>query len=355
MILKKEKLNELLCALQKTAQVFVPQNIDGQVNFAPFTPYNSKSSSGEGSTANLALDAQNSIFPPKDLLFPQAEKMYRYGQTTQGNMFINPILNSEEQIIFGIRPCDMRSIECLDDVFFTKGYVDEYYEVKREKLCCICIACTSYAQTCFCESMGNDPQAAPAADIMLHEKESYWNVEPQTDKGKELFENVWVNFCEETSNAAADTTSTTSTNAQITVDAKNVEAKISALENSDELWDALSIKCLNCGTCTFLCPTCYCFDIEQENRNKEGVRFRCWDSCMFSEYTQMAGGHNPRPTKRDKVKNRFMHKLAWFEQRYDKKLCVGCGRCIEKCPVGLDITVLIDKVNEMSKGDNSYA
>ena len=374
MILKKEKLNELLEHLQGRACVFVPQKIEDQVKFAP---YNNK--------AELAFDAQNSLFPPKDLLFPQAEKMYRYGQSSDGNMFISPILDSKDQIIFGIRPCDMRSIDCLDDVFFTKGYVDEYYEAKREKLCCVCIACNTCAQTCFCDSMGNDPQDAPGADIMLHDKGDFWSIICQTDKGKELFETEWAAFCEESAgeggsnngaadggsaadggNAAgsgADSANTASSSANVAdtsntqgdaptcsikIDASNIETKISALENSDELWDALSIKCLNCGTCTFLCPTCYCFDIEQENRNKKGVRFRCWDSCMFSEYTQMAGGHNPRPTKRDKVKNRFMHKLAWFEQRYGKKLCVGCGRCIEKCPVGLDITVLIDKVNELS-------
>ncbi|MBO4352620.1 MAG: 4Fe-4S dicluster domain-containing protein, partial [Eggerthellaceae bacterium] len=110
------------------------------------------------------------------------------------------------------------------------------------------------------------------------------------------------------------------------------------------IWDNLSIKCLNCGTCTYVCPTCHCFDISQENRRKDGVRFRCWDSCMFSEYTAMAGGHNPRPEKLERVRNRFMHKLNFFERRYGISLCVGCGRCVEKCPVALDITRLIDEI-----------
>ena len=132
------------------------------------------------------------------------------------------------------------------------------------------------------------------------------------------------------------------------VDSTNIKEKLDALGDSPELWDALSIKCLNCGTCTYLCPTCYCFDISQENKYKEGLRFRCWDSCMFSEYTEMAGGHNPRPNKKDRVRNRFMHKLNYFEDRYGKMLCVGCGRCVEKCPVNLDITVLIDKIGALS-------
>ncbi|MDR1358141.1 MAG: 4Fe-4S dicluster domain-containing protein, partial [Coriobacteriales bacterium] len=116
-------------------------------------------------------------------------------------------------------------------------------------------------------------------------------------------------------------------------------------------WNDLSLKCLNCGTCTFVCPTCYCFDMSQNNRGNEGYRFRSWDSCMFTDYTLMAGNHNPRPTKMKRLRNRFMHKLSFFDSRYGSSLCSGCGRCIEMCPVGIDITRIIEDSEKVAGND----
>lgn len=332
MLLKKDRVDDLLKELSKEAVVYVPKEVQGVLKFAPYI-----------SADEMKLESTNTVLPPKDLLFPQAQKMYHYGVDTNNNMYIDPIVESTDQVLFGVRPCDMRSIECLDDVFFTKGYVDEYYEAKREKILTVALGCTEPAETCFCESMGLSPNEAPAADIMLRDCGDVYTVTAQDDEGEAALNGTWKPFLEE-GDATPDDAHCT-----LKVDADNIMAKIGRLEDSDELWDAFSIKCLNCGTCTFVCPSCYCFDIDQENRNKEGVRFRCWDSCMFSEYTEMAGGHNPRPFKRDRVKNRFMHKLCWYEDRYGKKLCVGCGRCMQKCPVGIDITVLIDRVNALSE------
>ena len=332
-LLAKTKLNDLLSHLSESAVVYVPKEVAGVVKFAPFV-----------SNDPIRFDVTNTILPPKDLLFPQCQKMYHYGVDDNNEMFINPIVESSNQVVFGIRPCDMRSLECLDDVFLTKGYIDDYYQAKREKLLTVALGCTNPNETCFCDSMDLDPNSAPAADIMLRELKEAFTVEAQTEKGKQALTS-WDAYLSEPSDA---TPQPSEVHCTLKVDSTHIKEKLDALYDSDELWDAMSIKCLNCGTCTYICPTCYCFDIDQENKYKEGVRFRCWDSCMFSEYTAMAGGHNPRPIKRDRVRNRFMHKLNYFEDRYGKKLCVGCGRCVEKCPVALDITVLIDKVGAMS-------
>ena len=329
-VLNKTNLDSLLTQLSESAVVYVPKEVSGVLKFAPYI-----------SNDPVRLDVTNTLFPPKDLLFPQCQKMYHYGLNEANEMFVDPIIESGEQVIFGIRPCDMRSIECLDDVFLTKGFVDEYYQAKRDKLLTVALGCIHPAQTCFCESMGLDPNSAPAADIMLHDAGDTFIVKAQTEKGEAAL-TQWDSLLEEKE------ASYEKSHCTLQVDARNIKQQLDNLCESDELWDAMSIKCLNCGTCTYLCPTCYCFDIDQENKYKEGVRFRCWDSCMFSEYTAMAGGHNPRPTKKDRVRNRFMHKLNYFEDRYGKKLCVGCGRCVEKCPVGLDITVLIDRIGALS-------
>ena len=338
MILKDEMLDSLLTELSKEQIVYVPKQVNGTTRFAPYV-----------SSDKMKLDQVNTVMPPKDLLFTQTQNMYHYGvEKNSGNMFIDPVIESADQILFGVRSCDMRSFDCLDAAFLTKGYIDEFYQAKRDRLTTIAIGCTEVSETCFCESMGQDPNHAPQADIQLRHGEGGYNVTAQTEKGEALLEK-FKPFCEEGEVEVADVHCT------LNVDASNIKDNLDILHESHELWDSMSYKCLNCGTCTFVCPTCYCFDIDQENRCKEGVRFRCWDSCMFSEYTAMAGGHNPRPEKRDRVRNRFMHKLNYFEDRYGKMLCVGCGRCIEKCPVSLDITVLIDRANELAQAEETEA
>ena len=325
MILNKQSVAALLGQLRAEREVFVPAVIDGVAKFACLC---------DGVEPDFSL--VNTTMPPKDLLFPQTQKMYLFDIDANGGYVINEYDESREQVVFGIRPCDMRSIVCLDEVFLTRGFVDEFYANAREKLLSVCIGCAQAAETCFCDSMGIDPHLAPHADIMLQDCGTVYNVIAKTDKGKTEVD-CWSAFLEEGEAQPA----------ACTVDLRvNMEGVVDKLDRmyDDSIWDNLSVKCLNCGTCTYVCPTRHCFDISQEVRCKDGVRFRCWDSCMFSEYTMMAGGHNPRPGKLERVRNRFMHKLNFFERRYGMTLCVGCGRCVEKCPVALDITRLIDEI-----------
>ena len=325
MKLAKQQLMPLLDKLAADRDVFVPAVVDGVAKFARY---------GEGVEPDFSM--VNTTMPPKDLLFPQTQKMYHYDVDKNGSYRIYEYDESQEQVVFGIRPCDMRSIVCLDEVFLTKGFVDEFYENARNKLLSVCIGCAQAAETCFCESMGVDPQLAPNADIMLQDCGDFFNVIAQTEKGEAELA-TWAAFTEDGEGQPVDPGLTLKV---------SMDGVVDKLENMYDapIWDNLSVKCLNCGTCTYVCPTCHCFDISQENRRKDGVRFRCWDSCMFSEYTMMAGGHNPRPEKLERVRNRFMHKLNFFERRYGMSLCVGCGRCVEKCPVALDITRLIDEI-----------
>jgi ferredoxin len=332
MLLRKEHVDELLAELSKQARVYVPTRQDGEVA-TRFMLYQQ--------AKEAAFELVNTTMPPKDLLFPQTQKMYRYGFDAEGNAFIDPIHDADEVVVFGLRSCDVRSIECMDDVFLTKGYDDEFYGKRRALLTTVALGCAEVAETCFCDSMGLDPTRAPAADIQLNATAdgSAWVVRAQTDKGAAALES-WRGFLEDGEDGKAEELSVACT---LRVDATGIREKLDRLFEHP-LWNEVAKKCISCGTCTFVCPTCHCFDISQENRLKEGERFRCWDSCMFSSYTEMAGHHNPRADKTARVRQRFMHKLCFFEERYGKSLCVGCGRCVEACPVALDITCLIDEI-----------
>lgn len=327
MKLKKEQAAKALDALAGYGKVLVPAGEGGVGKFVPYR-----------TGVDFDLERVNTTLPPKDTLFPQTQKMYRF--KTGAEAEIEEIIDADEQIIFGIRPCDVHSIDCLDQVFLTKTYVDSFYARKRDKLILIAIACTDANPTCFCTSMGVEPGAANTADVLLIPTGDGWNVTCQTEKGKAIMDSIAGILSEGEGEPlpAADP--------KLTVNMDGIPEKLAGMFDHP-MWDEICRPCLNCGTCTFLCPTCYCFEMAPENRGCEGIANRHWDSCMFPEYTRMAGGHNPRPTGKERVRNRYMHKLTFFAQRYGTGLCVGCGRCIEKCPVGMDITKVIELAGEV--------
>lgn len=333
MQLVKEKIPALLGHLAKTADLYVPVTTDGITEFVLWQ--------GEGTPIDFT--AVNSKLPPKDLLFPQAEDLYRYQVTGQQITELQEVITEKAQVLFGIRSCDMASIQCMDDVFLTKGYVDSFYQRRREGLLTIAIACAKVLPTCFCDSMGLNPQKATGADIQLLPTAVGYNVIAQTEKGQATVAD-WQDFL---TDGEAETEQVS---CELKVNMAGIPEKLAKMFHHP-IWEKEGKKCLGCGTCTYLCPTCYCFDIDGETCGDQGTKFRCWDSCMFSEYTRMAGGHNPRPSKKERVRNRFLHKLCFFQQRYGKNLCTGCGRCVAYCPVHLDITCFIDKVGEVTLDD----
>ncbi len=332
--LAKAKLIEAIEVLAQKAKVLVPAKIAG---ISKFTPWDS--------TLTPDFAAVKTLLPPKDSLFPHTEKMYSYQVANQDITELTVHNEAEPQIIFGIRPCDMQSIVCMDDVFLTKSFVDDFYKSKRDKLVTVCIGCTNTAQTCFCQSMGLEPAGHAAADIQLNDLGDHYRVTAQTPAGEAVLQE-WQGLLVE-----ADEQAVPPVDCSLQVDAKALPGKLAAMF-AHPIWQEVSRKCIGCGTCTYLCPTCYCFDMNVAHNGSEGYRFRCWDSCMFSDYARMAGGHDPRPSKTERIRNRFLHKLEYFNERYGKNLCVGCGRCLEKCPVNVDITVFIDKVGEVAGSES---
>jgi len=112
------------------------------------------------------------------------------------------------------------------------------------------------------------------------------------------------------------------------------------------IWIDLAQKCLGCGVCAFLCPTCHCFDIQDCMKGTQGSRFRCWDTCQFEKFTLMGAGHNPRPSKKERTRQRVFHKFKYSVERYRILGCVGCGRCIAACPVNIDVRQVIKELAE---------
>lgn len=302
-----------------------------------------------------AADALNTVKSPKDLFFPQSENLYAM-KTTEGGRKIDLIDNSyggRDFVVFGVRACDAASFGILDRVFLSNP-VDAYYKARREKGVVVTVACREPETSCFCHTFGIDP-AEPAGDVSCIFAGDSLYLDAKTEKGAALLDSLGV--LEDAADADLDVVEAEKTVARdnlaktplydLTTEGFGA-GKTMELFGSPK-WAELSEACLGCGTCTFVCPTCQCYDIRDYDTGHGVQRYRCWDSCMFSEFTRMSAGQ-PRLTQVERFRQRFMHKLVYYPENNEGVFsCVGCGRCVVKCPQHLNIVKVIKTLGKEHK------
>ncbi len=328
---RKEKFADFLATLAEQ-KLYAPQKVGESLRFAPVTD-----------SGKVELEMSNTTVPPKSVFFPQTETLYRY---EVGNTEIQQPAMGGVDIVLGVRPCDARA-QVIVDSLFGWDYNDPYYQ-ERRKATVVGLACNKPCVNCFCLSLGGGPASTVGLDLLMTDLGDAYLLQPLTEKGEKLL--ALAGETVETA-AAGDREAAESLHGQaeqmITrkVETAGVAEKLPGLwEHS--LWQETANSCLGCGICTFLCPTCHCFDIQDEVEGLEGRRCRMWDSCMFKEYTLHASGHNPRPTRRERTRNRINHKYSYFVQKFGHTACVGCGRCINYCPVNIDLVEILRQVKE---------
>lgn len=337
--IKKDHLLEFLKALQRDHNIIAPVDVDGVVLFRLVDGVH-----------KILLDYENTVIPPKDWFFGQSQELFTFENTLKDLKIEEGKPLEGHYILFGIRPCDLKSLSLLDQVFLGEisgePYTDNHYQRRREQTTLIGLSCTDPASSCFCSSFGLSPITSEYADLMLTPLHGDYLVEVVTTKGKKLIKEHSSLF-EEGDGSERKELEESLQKKMEEVDPGAAFEKIKGLYDSD-YWDDLAERCLGCGICSFLCPTCHCFDLSDEMKGTKGRRMRTWDSCMFSNFTLMTSGENPRPSQRERVRQRFFHKLRYFQERYQQSLCVGCGRCIVKCPVNIDISQIIQEVKELA-------
>ena len=256
-------------------------------------------------------------------------------------------------LLFGVRPCDASSMAIIDTLF-SWDYIDNYYVNRRNNATVISLCCTlpdMPQKNCFCTSVGGSPYGKEGSDMLWTDIGDSYLVESLSDKGKKILYGG--------KNLFKDATTDHKKKAQVVQKEaeKSIERKLDrngisdALEKTfdSEYWDEFPKRCLGCGICTLLCPTCHCFDINDIVSKGKGWRERTWDSCQYPYYTLHASGHNPRPVKKHRQRNRIYHKFLYMDKNLDVLGCVGCGRCISKCPVNIDIIEVIESAKEVAK------
>lgn len=329
------RLTELFSLISGDRILYMPIEKNNEVQFGEWSE-----------NEKVRLDKLNTVKSAKDLFFPQSENIVAFKTKGKNISIIDNRDESEAFAVFGVRACDAASFEILDRVFLAEP-VDTYYKTRRDNGIVITLACSEPEETCFCSVFGIDA-ANPAGDIAtwIAGDMLYW--ESLTKKGNEFTETVKSVFEDADS---SDEERLESYKEDVRKIIQKLPLRDLSLEgfNGEALqekfnspkWKELSEACIGCGTCTFICPTCQCYDIRDYDTGHGIQRFRCWDSCMYSDFTKMAHG-NPRTSQLERFRQRFMHKLIYFPANNDGVYsCVGCGRCLAKCPVSMNIVKVI--------------
>ena len=287
---------------------------------------------------------RNTVIPSKACLLLPMEELFHFQKDSEGYRLELPTSDGQKQLIFGIRPCDANALAILDNVF-EDAYEDPYYLSRRKNTLLVGLGCTNPYDSCFCTSLGSGPSDSTNVDIMLIDIGDEFLIEVVTEAGKELIAKTGrlEDATEADAVRAREVKETSYHKVTRKINTEGVEKKLLACFEDEEYWEKVAAKCISCGICTLLCPTCYCFDINDELVKKDGTRFRNWDSCGFATYTKMPM-ENPRLEKWRRVRQKVCHKYEFYPMNFNVIACTGCGRCIRLCPVNWDITQILASV-----------
>ena len=336
----KKEWGEALSELGSTTRVFVPVKEGDFHNFRLL---------GNGNKPDF--DFQNTRLSPKSVIFPQSERMFEYSldeSKEDAHILKEAPKDFSPRVIVGIRPCDAFAFGLVKINFDNPQYRDPWWVQRMNATTLVGFACNEPCASCFCTSVGSGPFSEKGLDALMVDSGDRFLVRGLTPKGDAFLEKL---------KPGTDADAALLAKAQDL--AKASEKKLSSKVPTDHLkekvvnelfdapfWERVSFACINCGTCTYLCPTCWCFDIQDEVCGKEGDRIRNWDACMFPLFTLHGSGHNPRDKKLQRVRQRFMHKLKYYVDKYGNGVaCVGCGRCVQFCPVNIDIREVFELMN----------
>ncbi len=290
----------------------------------------------------------NTRLSPKSVVFPQSEPMFTYSldeNDPEHHILKDAPKDYSARAVIGMRPCDAKAVALVRMNFDTPDYRDPYWMDAYDATTFVGLACDNPCETCFCTTAGCGPYHEEGLDVLLSDCGDTYEAKALTEKGEKLLASAgW----DAEGDASVFEPKKADAEAKIVtkVETANLRGKNSLDLYDAPFWKELSFSCINCGTCTYACPTCWCFDIQDENKGNDGVRMRNWDSCMTSLFTMHGSGHNPRDQKHQRFRQRFMHKLKYFVDKYDKGLmCVGCGRCVQQCPANIDIRTICNKMN----------
>lgn len=340
--LKSDGLVDWLAKVAESRRVLAPKKEGKSIVFRPWNK------------ADGAPLLAKATISPKGVVFPACETLMDIKSTkdaenpAKANITLAVPAAAEPTLLFACRPCDARGIFALDIPYLQGRFKDPYYAARREASVILSLTCDNPAATCFCTWVGAGPASSEGSDVLMTAVADGWVLEPVNEKGEAfLSETGLADGSDKMAEARAKRTETAK---KLTPrqDMSKAPERLKARFTDMAFWTEVSSKCLSCGACTYMCPTCQCFTITDEGdpaSEKGGKRLRSWDYCMSPMFTREASGYNPRLAKAQRLRNRVNHKYWYTAENTDGKRfsCTGCGRCIAQCPVSLDIREIVLK------------
>jgi sulfhydrogenase subunit beta (sulfur reductase) len=341
--LPKEKLDLFASVVQQFGELHAPVEQDGKYAFKRLTHW-----------SDARLDYDRTILPPKKYFLPPRETLFRY---RPGEGFV-PATEGLDQAHHPVRRARLRRLRLniLDRVYACKEHhrprlhrQDPYYQARRKNIAIIGIDCVPDKQ-CFCRSMRAD-FVDHGFDLFFYDTGDYYQALVGTALGDDmvlatgrLFEPVEQGDIDRIQEPLARQARAF----QLEVEIRDLP-EIFEMEYQSEIWNELGKQCLSCGSCSMVCPTCYCYDVadDVELGSRAGKRTRSWDSCLFASHALVASGENFRHSRASRIKFRFYHKQRGFVAEYGRPSCVGCGRCISACPVNIDVVQVIESLRRV--------
>jgi len=332
-LVRKDSLEKLFDILKQNSKtIYAPSTRNGKTTFKA-------AESWTGVSSDYIQTTQSS----KDVAFPRTEKILDYSKNKDG-MSVKGIdlKDIPEVVLWGIRPCDAIGIGELSSIF-NWDYKDEIYNNRLAKVTVLGFSCNKSDEYCFCTSVGGNPGNTAGSDILFTRmgEGGDYIAEIITEKGEAIVSVASALF------EKTDISEKGKYLAEVPVqfNHEEIREKLDKFFESKE-WIEQSLKCLGCGACAYVCPTCACFDIQDEAHGKNGSRARCWDSCGFSHFTIHTSGHNPRDVQSARWRQRIMHKFSYMPERLAVYGCTGCGRCSRACPADMNILEHLISIQE---------
>ncbi len=339
--IQAKDIKSWLAELAEENTVFAPCYEGEAVVFAPFDP-----------KERIHLPTPATV-SPKKTIFPESERLVDFTYSKDPEDLSRIMIEGKENIpkgtaiVFGGRPCDVRGFSMFDRVYLAEKNTDVYYKARRENTSFITLACDSTESTCFCHWVDSGPCDSNGSDVLAVPVEDGYLLKALTGTGEKLLGSSLLSEGESKVEEAEKVCKKAAAELGQSPDLSQAPEKLLEVFDNMEFWENVSAQCLSCGACTYLCPSCYCFNITDEAQGMQGTRIRSWDNCMSALFTMEASGHNPRPTKAHRMKNRVGHKFSYYPNLHDGVTsCCGCGRCIKSCPAGMDIREIVLKAIE---------
>lgn len=336
--IEAEKLGLFVNSILQLRKVFAPVVTDGLRKFQWVT---------EGSSVSPIGDVPRNS--PKEALLPRTEVLFYYRLGRDSEEVIPP-KPPQSQVLFGLHPADVAAVGGLDAVFSAEPYPDKPYLDRRAMTAIVAVGVPfeQNPESCFCHLVGIGPLSNDGADVFLAEvAPGRYLAEVLTETGAEL-----IDACDAFGEATAEDLATlkrlrdeAAGHIDAGFDPAVLADKLDAMFD-DDYWREIAHKCVSCGACAFLCPTCHCFDISEETRGQTGARVRNWDTCQFQGFTQHASGHNPRDDRYPRCRQRIMHKFNYGYRNFQRPFCVGCGRCVNACPANNDLRDILTRIEQ---------